>query len=74
MGFETVYLAGRRQSIDPDERDNLIGGAHAPQTRLVKLSDLANTLPGDTALVTPQERAQQIATRQLYQREKYAPW
>ena len=42
-------MAGRLQSIDPDERDNLIGGAYAQQTRLVKLSDLANTLPGDTA-------------------------
>ena len=74
MEFETVYLAARLQSVDPDERDNILDGAYAPQTQLVKLNELMDTLPGDTATVTPQERAQQIATRQLYQREKYAPW
>ena len=74
MGFERIYIAARLQSVDPDERDNLIGGAFAPQTQLVKLNELMTVLPDDTATVTPEERAQQIAIRQRYQRDKYAPW
>jgi hypothetical protein len=31
-------------------------------------------LPGGMDFVTPEERAEQIRERQVYQKEKYAPW
>jgi len=31
-------------------------------------------LPSDMVFVSPEQRAEQIRERQVYQQEKYAPW
>jgi hypothetical protein len=46
--------------------------APVPAARVVKFADLADELPKDTAMVTPQERADVIAARRIAVRERFA--
>lgn len=72
-----VLILNRLQGVDPAHRDAVMAqlpiayGGYMPWSRVVKIADLATTLPTDTAWVTEKQRAKQIKTRQKYQRKKY---
>ena len=79
MGHETVFLAGRLQSVlDPADFAKVQGrGPWMPIAYTVPIQAIfpgSPALPADMAFVTPAQRSDQIRERQVYQAEKYAPW
>ena len=79
MGLNPVFIAGRLQSVlDPDDVDRVSGvGPYLPISFVVPLAAVfpgSPALPADMVFVTPEERSAQIRERQIYQKEKYAPW
>ncbi len=79
MGYRPVFIAGRLQSVlDPVEFAKYQGvGPYMAISQVIPLAAIfpgSPALPPTTQFVTPAERAAQIAERQDYQRDKYAPW
>jgi hypothetical protein len=79
MGHSPVFIAGRLQSVlDPADVAMVTGvGPWMPISFKVPLAAVfpgSPALPADMVFVTPAERSDQIRERQIYQKEKYAPW
>ena len=79
MGHRPIYLAGRLQSVLDAADVEMVSGV-GPWMPLAYTVPLAAVYPGSPALppdmvfVGPEQRADQIRERQVYQQEKYAPW
>jgi len=86
MQHDTVYLAGRLQSVpnngDMTDPNNpfaqVVGvGGYMPIAFLVPeaaITPFSPALPADFQWISEEDRTAQIRERQLYQQQKYAPW
>jgi hypothetical protein len=68
-GLNQGTISMRFQDLDPASQKQ-----PTVRTQLVALSDLAAALPPTTVYVTPDERAAQIAQRQLGYNLRWAPY
>ena len=68
-GLNQGTISIRFQDFDPNsDVDPTVS------SQVVKLDQLASVLPAGTVYVTPDERAAQIATRQLGYNKRYTPY
>jgi hypothetical protein len=76
MDYPEVFMSTRIQSFDAAYQDDLLDpqGPWRIRSQIVKLADLADALPADMKTSDEKKRTAQIAERQQYQRDKYAPW
>lgn len=68
-GLNQGIISMRFQNLDPDSPDTPTVGS-----QVVKIADLADYLPAGTALVTPEQRATQLAVRKKGFNKRWAPY
>jgi len=68
-GFENVLVLHRWQALPPQP----VNGGPQVQTRIVKLDQLREALPSDTAWFTPEQRAEQLAARKAAYARRIQP-
>ena len=68
-GLNQGIISMRFQNLDPDSPDTPTVGS-----QVVKIADLADYLPAGTALVTPEQRATQLAVRKKGFDKRWAPY
>jgi hypothetical protein len=68
-GLNQGIISMRFQNLDPDSPDTPTVGS-----QVVKIADLADYLPAGTVLVTPEQRAAQLAVRKAGFDKRWAPY
>ena len=68
-GLNQGIISMRFQNLDPD-----LPGTPTVESRVVKIADLADYLPAGTVLVTPEQRATQLAVRKAGFDKRWAPY
>ena len=68
-GLNQGIISMRFQNLDPD-----LPGTPTVESRVVKIADLADYLPAGTVLVTPEQRAAQLAVRKAGFNKRWAPY
>ena len=68
-GLNQGIISMRFQNLDPDSLDT-----PTVESRVVKIADLADYLPAGTVLVTPEQRAAQLAVRKAGFNKRWAPY
>ena len=68
-GLNQGIISMRFQNLDPDSLDT-----PTVESQVVKIADLADYLPAGTVLVTPEQRAAQLAVRKAGFNKRWAPY
>ena len=68
-GLNQGIISMRFQNLDPDSLDT-----PTVKSQVVKVADLADYLPAGTVLVTPEQRAAQLAVRKAGFNKRWAPY
>ncbi|MCX6486648.1 MAG: DUF1214 domain-containing protein [Mycobacterium sp.] len=68
-GLNQGIISMRFQNLDPDSLDT-----PTVESQVVKVADLADYLPAGTELVTPEQRAAQLAVRKAGFNKRWAPY
>ena len=68
-GLNQGIISMRFQNLDPD-----LPGTPTVASQVVKIADLADYLPAGTVLVTPEQRAAQLAVRKAGFNKRWAPY
>ena len=68
-GLNQGIISMRFQNLDPDSLDT-----PTVESQVVKVADLADYLPAGTVLVTPEQRAAQLAVRKAGFNKRWAPY
>ena len=68
-GLNQGIISMRFQNLDPDSLDT-----PTVKSQVVKVADLADYLPAGTELVTPEQRAAQLAVRKAGFNKRWAPY
>ena len=68
-GLNQGIISMRFQNLDPD-----LPGTPTVESRVVRISELADYLPAGTVLVTPEQRATQLAVRKVGFDKRWAPY
>ena len=68
-GLNQGIISMRFQNLDPDSLDT-----PKVESQVVKVADLADYLPAGTVLVTPEQRAAQLAVRKAGFNKRWAPY